>query len=163
MIFTDGSVMVKEYYAPLVPDPTPQMLWTLLSVLTVPMEEQLRLIGAETVLFDEEGNGYSGIYFYQCALSRYRHSWVDEFDFMLNDEVHPTWQEQLEQSYSVLRSLGRPIEYFKSSSEWQVFRAFVPKLLERVGLPPDPPAVPLDYDDYMRVMINADGFFVGLD
>jgi hypothetical protein len=143
-------------------------LWILLSVLVLPIERQIEVIGGLT---DDEHEindkmFVSNSLLFSDALYCYGYSWVDQdFDFLYDFEEHKPsrLQEAFIAAIAGTSTLDKYKSQFINSVEWAEVRRLGSLILEMSGLPPNPVEQPIDFNEYLEIVIDPEHGLIAIN
>jgi hypothetical protein len=135
------------------------MLWIFLSLLTLPVDKQIYLIGG---LMDDDDIVQDKFFvsnskLLTCALSRFCHSWVDEgFNFFLDidSQTNSSLYQDFQKAISEAGGFNIYKKDFITRIEWHNLRHVAEVILEKSGLPACNIAEPIDFNDFMEMVVD---------
>ena len=137
-----------------------EALWTFLSLFTLPVEKQIELIGGLTD--DEQVTRdkffVSNSLLLSNAIWCRRDSWIEDFDFLYDYERQGFSELQIR--FNTALSNTSQVDIYKKdyieSEQWRELRRVGLEILERSGLPPNPPESAIDFNEYLEIVIDPE-------
>lgn len=137
-----------------------EILWMLLSILSLPTENQILLIGEKENLDNHMDNSFRQ---FASALEAYEYSFVDDFDFLY--DTQRSQYSSIQQSFSeALAKLSdsdmNKISFFYGKN-WRLVREAGKNILEKTELPLFEPLEVIDFNELLEFVYDDNGVLIG--
>ena len=131
----------------LLPDHNGETFWMLLTLLTLPVKQQIELIGGLPKRGDPRSLDYSNnnASFLLGTLSEYYNGWWDEFE-----PSCPNAEKLM--SFIENESFELSEESYENEENWRKLREFAALALRESGLDPWPISNQINFDDYIEIV-----------
>lgn len=140
--------------------PNPEILWMLLSILSLSTENQILLIGDKENSYNNMDNDFRR---FASALEVYKYSFVDEFDFLYDfqKDQFSSIQQSFSESLSKLSDLDMNKISFSDGMNWRHVREIGKKILNKTELPLFKPLEVIDFNELLEFIYDDNDVLIG--
>lgn len=139
--------------------PNPEILWMLLSILSLSTENQILLIGDKENSYNNMDNYFRR---FASALEVYKYSFVDEFDFLYDfqKDQFSSIQQSFSEALSKISDLDMNKISFSDGMNWRHVREIGKKILNKTELPLFKPLEVIDFNELLEFVYDDNDFLI---
>lgn len=140
--------------------PNPEILWMLLSILSLSTENQILLIGYKENSYNNMDNDFRR---FASALEVYKYSFVDEFDFLYDfqKDQFSSIQQSFSEALSKISDLDMNKISFSDGMNWRYVREIGKKILNKTELPLFEPLEVIDFNELLEFIYDDNDVLIG--
>lgn len=140
--------------------PNPEILWMLLSILSLSTENQILLIGDKENSYNNMDNDFRR---FASASEVYKYSFVDEFDFLYDfqKDQFSSIQQSFSESLSKISDLDMNKISFSDGMNWRHVREIGKKILNKTELLLFEPLEVIDFNELLEFIYDDNDVLIG--
>lgn len=140
--------------------PNPEILWMLLSILSLSTENQILLIGDKENSYNNMDNDFRR---FASASEVYKYSFVDEFDFLYDfqKDQFSSIQQSFSEALSKISDLDMNKISFSDCMNWRHVSEIGKKILNKTELLLFEPLEVIDFNELLEFIYDDNDVLIG--